>query len=143
MVTVRYWAAAKHAAGVAEETFDAATLAEAVAEAVARRQAGARPTPSRWARGPSSRCCHRSRAADRCLPRRPRAARGEAASTGGRWVVWLRHAKAADRPRRPRRAADRGRPDLGGGRGEPDLRPAHQRLRACGEAGRDDRRLSL
>ena len=28
MVTVRYWAAAKHAAGVAEETLDAATLAE-------------------------------------------------------------------------------------------------------------------
>ena len=41
MVTVRYWAAAKHAAGVAEETLDAATLAEAVAEAVARRPAAA------------------------------------------------------------------------------------------------------
>jgi sulfur-carrier protein len=39
MVTVRYWAAAKHAAGVAEETIDAATLAEALAEAVARRPA--------------------------------------------------------------------------------------------------------
>ena len=37
MVTVRYWAAAKHAAGVAEETLDAATLAEALAAAVARR----------------------------------------------------------------------------------------------------------
>ena len=37
MVTVRYWAAAKHAAGVAEETVDAATLAEALAAAVARR----------------------------------------------------------------------------------------------------------
>jgi len=41
MVTVRYWAAAKHAAGVAEETLDAATLAEALAEAVARRPAAA------------------------------------------------------------------------------------------------------
>jgi len=39
MVTVRYWAAAKHAAGVAEETLDAATLAEALAAAVARRPA--------------------------------------------------------------------------------------------------------
>jgi molybdopterin converting factor small subunit len=39
MVTVRYWAAAKHAAGVAEETLDASTLAEALAEAVARRPA--------------------------------------------------------------------------------------------------------
>jgi molybdopterin converting factor small subunit len=36
---MRYWAAAKHAAGVAEETLDAATLAEAVAEAMARRPA--------------------------------------------------------------------------------------------------------
>jgi sulfur-carrier protein len=41
MVTVRYWAAAKHAAGVAEETLDAATLAEAMAVAVARRPAAA------------------------------------------------------------------------------------------------------
>ncbi len=39
MVTVRYWAAAKHAAGVAEEKLDAATLAEALAAAVARRPA--------------------------------------------------------------------------------------------------------
>jgi molybdopterin synthase sulfur carrier subunit len=39
IVTVRYWAAAKHAAGVAEETLDAATLAEALAAAVARRPA--------------------------------------------------------------------------------------------------------
>ncbi|MGX9890259.1 MoaD/ThiS family protein [Streptomyces sp. NPDC002276] len=31
-VTVRYWAAAKAAAGIAEEPFDAATLAEALAE---------------------------------------------------------------------------------------------------------------
>ena len=37
MVTVRYWAAAKHAAGVAEETLQAATLAEALAAATARR----------------------------------------------------------------------------------------------------------
>jgi sulfur-carrier protein len=41
MVTVRYWAAAKHAAGVAEERLDASTLAEALAEAVARRPAAA------------------------------------------------------------------------------------------------------
>lgn len=41
MVTVRYWAAAKHAAGVAEETLDATTLAEALAQAVARRPAAA------------------------------------------------------------------------------------------------------
>ena len=39
MVTVRYWAAAKHAAGVAEETLSAATLAEALA-AVAASRAG-------------------------------------------------------------------------------------------------------
>lgn len=39
IVTVRYWAAAKHAAGVAEEKLDAATLAEALAQAVARRPA--------------------------------------------------------------------------------------------------------
>ena len=41
MVTVRYWAAAKHAAGVAEETLDTATLAEALASAVARRPTAA------------------------------------------------------------------------------------------------------
>ncbi len=37
--TIRYWAAAKAAAGVAEEPYDAATLAEALA-AVRRRHAG-------------------------------------------------------------------------------------------------------
>jgi molybdopterin converting factor small subunit len=37
MVTVRYWAAAKQAAGVAEETLPASTLAEALATAAARR----------------------------------------------------------------------------------------------------------
>jgi sulfur-carrier protein len=36
-VTVRYWAAAKQAAGVAEETLDADTLAEAIAAVLARR----------------------------------------------------------------------------------------------------------
>jgi sulfur-carrier protein len=36
-VTVRYWAAAKQAAGVAEETLDADTLAGALAAALARR----------------------------------------------------------------------------------------------------------
>jgi molybdopterin converting factor small subunit len=39
MVTVRYWAAAKHAAGVAQETLSAATLAEALAAAAASRAA--------------------------------------------------------------------------------------------------------
>ena len=39
MVTVRYWAAAKQAAGVAQETFSAATLAEVLAAAVASRAA--------------------------------------------------------------------------------------------------------
>jgi sulfur-carrier protein len=41
MVTVRYWAAAKQAAGVAEETLSAATLAEALAAASASRAASA------------------------------------------------------------------------------------------------------
>ena len=36
-VTVRYWAAAKEAAGVAEETLDADTLAGAIAAVLARR----------------------------------------------------------------------------------------------------------
>jgi sulfur-carrier protein len=36
-VTVRYWAAAKQAAGVAEESLDADTLAGAIAAALARR----------------------------------------------------------------------------------------------------------
>lgn len=36
-VTVRYWAAAKEAAGVPEETYDAGTLAEVLAAALARR----------------------------------------------------------------------------------------------------------
>jgi sulfur-carrier protein len=41
MVTMRYWAAAKQAAGVAEERVAAATLAEAVAEATAKRPSAA------------------------------------------------------------------------------------------------------
>jgi molybdopterin converting factor small subunit len=41
MVTMRYWAAAKQAAGVAQETLVAATLAEALAAAVANRAAPA------------------------------------------------------------------------------------------------------
>ena len=41
MVTMRYWAAAKQAAGVAQETLSAATLAEALATAVANRSASA------------------------------------------------------------------------------------------------------
>jgi molybdopterin synthase sulfur carrier subunit len=39
-VTVRYWAAAKAAAGIAEEPYDAATLAEAL-------DRGPRATPRR------------------------------------------------------------------------------------------------
>jgi molybdopterin converting factor small subunit len=39
MVTMRYWAAAKQAAGVAQETLSAATLAEALATALANRGA--------------------------------------------------------------------------------------------------------
>jgi sulfur-carrier protein len=41
MVTVRYWAAAKQAAGVAQETLSAATLAEALDAAVASHAASA------------------------------------------------------------------------------------------------------
>jgi molybdopterin converting factor small subunit len=41
IVTMRYWAAAKQAAGVAQETLSAATLAEALAAAVAKRAAPA------------------------------------------------------------------------------------------------------
>ncbi|HUL26114.1 MAG TPA: MoaD/ThiS family protein [Streptosporangiaceae bacterium] len=37
MVTVRYWAAAKQAAGVAEETLHAGTLADVLAAVLARR----------------------------------------------------------------------------------------------------------
>jgi molybdopterin converting factor small subunit len=36
MVTVRYWAAARHAAGVAEESLTAGTLAEALSQVRAR-----------------------------------------------------------------------------------------------------------
>lgn len=38
--TIRFWAAAKAAAGVAEEAYDATTLADAVAAARARHGAG-------------------------------------------------------------------------------------------------------
>ena len=41
-VTIRYWAAAKEAAGVAQEKVEAGTLAEALAAATARRSADAR-----------------------------------------------------------------------------------------------------
>jgi molybdopterin synthase sulfur carrier subunit len=37
MVTIRYWAAAKAAAGVADESCEAGTLAEALASALAHR----------------------------------------------------------------------------------------------------------
>ena len=41
MVTMRYWAAAKEAAGVADESCEARTLAEALAAVLARRDDGA------------------------------------------------------------------------------------------------------
>lgn len=41
-VTIRYWAAAREAAGVAEEGLEADTLAAAIAAALARRGAGSR-----------------------------------------------------------------------------------------------------
>jgi molybdopterin synthase sulfur carrier subunit len=47
MVTVRYWAAAKQAAGVAEEKVSADTLAEALAAAVIAR--GRQPATSAFA----------------------------------------------------------------------------------------------
>jgi sulfur-carrier protein len=40
MVTIRYWAAAKVAAGVPDESCEAGTLAEALASALARRHGG-------------------------------------------------------------------------------------------------------
>jgi len=40
MVTVRYWAAAKQAAGVDEETLDGGTLADVLAAVLARHPAG-------------------------------------------------------------------------------------------------------
>ena len=42
IVTLRYWAAAKEAAGVAEETIDARTLAGALAAAAGRSEQRAR-----------------------------------------------------------------------------------------------------
>ena len=41
MVTMRYWAAAKEAAGVADEACEAGTLAEALAAVLAHRDADA------------------------------------------------------------------------------------------------------
>lgn len=41
-VTIRYWAAAKEAAGLPEETVEAPTLAEALAAVVASRSPGNR-----------------------------------------------------------------------------------------------------
>jgi molybdopterin synthase sulfur carrier subunit len=41
-VTIRYWAAAKQAAGVAEETLEAVTLSDALNTAVARRKQDSR-----------------------------------------------------------------------------------------------------
>jgi sulfur-carrier protein len=51
MVTVRYWAAAKHAAGVAEETISGGTLSEVLATVAARpRETGpAAGTPGQGA----------------------------------------------------------------------------------------------
>jgi molybdopterin converting factor small subunit len=42
-VTIRYWAAAKEAAGIAEEEVQADTLAQALDVALARRPVGSRP----------------------------------------------------------------------------------------------------
>ncbi len=41
-VTIRYWAAAKDAAGVPEESLDAVSLADALNAAIARREPGSR-----------------------------------------------------------------------------------------------------
>ena len=41
MITIRYWAAAKEAAGVAAESCEAGTLAEALSAVLARRDGGA------------------------------------------------------------------------------------------------------
>ena len=41
-VTIRYWAAAKDAAGMPEESVEAATLADALIAAVAGRKSGSR-----------------------------------------------------------------------------------------------------
>lgn len=41
-VTIRYWAAAREAAGMAEESLEAVSLADALDGAVARRAAGSR-----------------------------------------------------------------------------------------------------
>jgi molybdopterin synthase sulfur carrier subunit len=43
-VTIRYWAAAKEAAGMPEESVEAVTLGDALNAAVARRKPGARLT---------------------------------------------------------------------------------------------------
>jgi len=52
MVTIRYWAAAKQAAGMAEEKVSAATLSEALATVVAGRESPspAGPPPGEGAR---------------------------------------------------------------------------------------------
>jgi sulfur-carrier protein len=50
IVTLRYWAAAKEAAGIAEETIDAGTLAEALA--AARGKAGQSAGQRAGQRGP-------------------------------------------------------------------------------------------
>jgi molybdopterin synthase sulfur carrier subunit len=41
-VTIRYWAAAREAAGMPEESVEAVSLADALDEAIARRTAGSR-----------------------------------------------------------------------------------------------------
>jgi sulfur-carrier protein len=47
IVTLRYWAAAKEAAGIDEETITAGTLAEALAAARSKTDPGGRPHDSR------------------------------------------------------------------------------------------------
>lgn len=41
-ITIRYWAAAKEAAGIPEETLEAASLADALTAAIARHEPGSR-----------------------------------------------------------------------------------------------------
>ena len=86
-VTMRYWAAAKQAAGVAEETISADTLGDALAAALAGRDGaaalGAVLARSSFlvdgapvgARAPDS-CCSPSRPWWRCCRRSPAAERG-------------------------------------------------------------------
>jgi hypothetical protein len=64
-VTIQYWAAAKEAAGVAAESVEAETLAEALDVILARRAGDASTERLRSVLArPGSRCCRRSPAAN-------------------------------------------------------------------------------